>query len=96
MILFKSDSVNLTILDIILTLLINTPIFLYKPKKMKLLKFTTKVLISFIFGFGFWYSIGVLLSSEFNPLAWSIFGKIMYIIFAWGTSRTTHEVIENY
>jgi hypothetical protein len=63
---------------------------------MKLLKFTTKVLISFIFGFGFWYSIGVLLSSEFNPLAWSIFGKIMYIIFAWGTSRTTHEVIENY
>jgi hypothetical protein len=63
---------------------------------MKLLITVVKILISWILGFGFWYFIGLLMSSNFNPLEWSIFGKIFYILLSWGTTRTIFEYIEDY
>jgi len=63
---------------------------------MKLLKFILQVIVSFLFGFGFWYFIGILFSSEFNPLLWPIYGKILYMIFSWGTARTVQEIIQHY
>jgi hypothetical protein len=63
---------------------------------MKLLYTIIKILLSAVLGFGLWFFIGVLLTSNFNILGWSIFGKIIYIIFSWGTTRTIFEYIEDY
>jgi hypothetical protein len=63
---------------------------------MKLLSTIIKILLSAVLGFGFWYFIGVLLSSNFNILEWSIFGKIIYVLLSWGTTRNLFEFVEDY
>jgi len=58
---------------------------------MNFFKKIIKTIICFLVGFSFWYLVGVLLSKEINPLCWGIFGKLIYCIVSWGSSRSLYE-----
>ncbi len=42
-----------------------------------------------------WYFIGVFISLELNPLEWSVFGKIMYLILWYVGFQGISEELNN-
>jgi F0F1-type ATP synthase assembly protein I len=56
----------------------------------KILKFIASVII----GVGSWYLIGWFLSSQPNPLQWTIFGKIVFLVLVVNSVITINDELD--
>jgi multisubunit Na+/H+ antiporter MnhE subunit len=50
-------------------------------------KIISMLIFSLLFGLSLWYLIFAFLASDFNPLNWNIWLKILYLIFSILTSN---------
>jgi len=56
----------------------------------KILKFVASVII----GVGSWYLIGWFLSNQPNPLQWTIFGKIVFLVLVVNSVITINDELD--
>lgn len=53
------------------------------------------IILSFVVGFGQWYLMTWFLTSESDPLKWSIIVKIVYLIFSGLSTESLQKIILN-
>jgi hypothetical protein len=61
---------------------------------METLTTILKFFASLIIGCGAWYLIGWFLSNQPNPLLWSLFGKIVYLVLCVNSVITINEELD--
>lgn len=52
---------------------------------MEIIKIVFKFIISFVFGFGFWFLIFWFITSQPNLFEWHVATKIVYLLFSFAS-----------
>jgi multisubunit Na+/H+ antiporter MnhE subunit len=63
---------------------------------IELIKLFFKVIVSLVFGFGFWYLILWFITAEPNLFIWTMWTKIFYIFFGGIATEAIAKILNEY